>query len=124
MGIRINWEKSLTPEQDEDLPRDDNLIPSFEGFPIAGEDIKPPGYHPILPQLFVSAGKGLDATSRALVLPHLSGSRIEEEVVSASNTAEPAVGQMLDERQPLRQLGPQWSSGPGMVAGGPEPEAR
>ena len=30
----------------QDLPRDDNLILSFEGFPKAEEDTKPPVYHP------------------------------------------------------------------------------
>ena len=104
-------------------PRNDYSVHSFEGFPKTGEDTKPPGHHPLVPQLSVSASKGLDATSWALVLPHSSSSRIEEEDASASNTAEPLVGQMLDGRRPSRQLGPQQSPGPGVVAGGPEPGA-
>ena len=68
----------------------------LECFPNTGEDTKPPGYHPLLPQLSVSAREGLDATSWVLVLTHSSSSRIEEEDASASNTAEPAVRQTLD----------------------------
>ncbi|MPC45618.1 hypothetical protein E2C01_039323 [Portunus trituberculatus] len=43
------------------------------------------------PQLSVPICKGLVVTSRALVLPHSSSARIEEENVSCSDSAEPAV---------------------------------
>ncbi|MPC19725.1 hypothetical protein E2C01_012651 [Portunus trituberculatus] len=45
---------------------------------------------------------------------------IEEENAPCSDSAESAVGQTVNGRQPSRLLGPQQLSGPGVVAGGSE----
>ncbi|MPC67812.1 hypothetical protein E2C01_061998 [Portunus trituberculatus] len=62
------------------------------------------GFRPIIdlsiPNKYLSVpmGKGLDATSQALVLPHSSSAGIEEDNVPCSDSAEPAVGQTIDGR--------------------------